>query len=76
MTVRVPGHNRDWRGEDDTRGMGSVHERRKPGMGTEWQPPRPARRLEPDITTEELKKVRREGRLGPASPNVGWWVPR
>ena len=48
----------------------------QPRVSSGWQPPRPVRRLEPDITTEELKKIRREGGPGPASPNIGWWVPR
>ena len=48
----------------------------QPRVSTGWQPPRPVRRLEPDITTEELEKIRREGGPGPAAPNVGWWVPR
>ena len=47
----------------------------EPRTSTGWQPPRPGRRLEPDITTEELKKIRRQGGPGPAAPNVGWWVP-
>ena len=63
----------------------------EPGVGAMWNgpdmvvveggccrpwPTRPVRRLAPDITTEELKKIRREVGPGPAAPNAGWWVPR
>ena len=47
----------------------------QPRTSSGWQPPRPVRRLKPDITTEELKKIRLKGGQGPASRNVGWWVP-
>ena len=62
--------------EEDTRGVGTLHERSERRSSSGWQPPRPMRRLAPDITTEELKRIRREGGPGPAAPNVGWWVPR
>ena len=69
------GEQRRPEGEEDTRGSGPVPEHSERRMSTGWRPPRPVRRLKPDITTEELKKVRRQGRPSPTSPNVGWWVP-
>ena len=72
----VAGGQRRPESEEDTRGVGTLHERSERRSSSGWQPPRPVRRLAPDITTEELKKIRREGGPGPAAPNVGWWVPR
>ena len=72
----VAGKQRRPEVEEDTRGVGTLHERSERRSSSGWQPPRPVRRLEPDITTEELTKIRREGGPGPAAPNVGWWVPR
>ena len=48
----------------------------EPRISTGWQALTPVRRLEPDITTEELKRVRRKGGPGPAAPNVDWRMPR
>ena len=72
----VAGEQRRPEDEEDTRGVGPLHERSDRRSSSGWRPPRPVRRLEPDITTEELKRIRREGGPDPAAPNVGWWVPR